>query len=217
MIVVGIRHDLLSGIDSTNLGQLMTPWSRKSNVEDVLDGMPKLRSGLSRNDSPAVWKQTMKDAAAAVCKAVAFWPAPERSLFRARVNESRSIRRIRQELGLARRLGLPKLGPNAPTTLPVGFWTHASEFYPTTKQDPTCLRISLDTFLHLFMPNCLVSPPRHATSLKRSPLITEAGTPAALQTDSGCNSKGNPPPPSQAIYQRTVIILSIRTRNSADR
>ena len=87
VIVVGIRHDLLSGIDSTNLGQLMTPWSRKSNVEDVLDGMPKLRSGLSRNDSPAVWKQTMKDAAAAVCKAVAFWPAPERSLFRARVNE----------------------------------------------------------------------------------------------------------------------------------
>lgn len=87
VIVVGIRHDLLSGIKSANLGQLMTPWSRKSNVEDVLDGMPKLRSGISRDDSPAVWKQTMKDAAAAVCKAVAFWPVPERTLFRARVNE----------------------------------------------------------------------------------------------------------------------------------
>src|ERR1035438_8498143 len=127
-----------------------------------------------------------------------------------------SIRRTRQGLGLARRPDLPRLGPNAPKPLQAGFWTHASEFYQTTKQDPTCLRILLDTCLHLHMPNCLVSPPRHATSLNRSPPITKAGIPAVLQTDSGCNSKGNPPLPSRAIYQRTVIILSIQTRSSAD-
>ena len=49
--------------------------------------MPKLRSGLSKDDSAANWGKAIRDAAASVCKAVSFLPHDERETFRARINE----------------------------------------------------------------------------------------------------------------------------------
>jgi DNA (cytosine-5)-methyltransferase 1 len=87
VIVVGVRQDLAAKLESSAASSLLTPWSAKASVKDVLHGMPKLRSGLSRNDSTDTWIQTMKDAAEVVCKAVAILPAADRALFRQRVNE----------------------------------------------------------------------------------------------------------------------------------
>jgi DNA (cytosine-5)-methyltransferase 1 len=91
VIVVGVRQDLAAKLESSAASSLLAPWSTKVSVRDVLHGMPKLRSGLSRNDSPATWIQTMKDAAEVVCKAVAILPAADRSLFRQRVNACANV------------------------------------------------------------------------------------------------------------------------------
>lgn len=91
VIVVGIRRDLIRKSQPLHVGQRMTSSDHRASVEDVLKGMPKLRSGVSHKDSPAVWAQTMRDAAAMVCKAVAVWPASERTLFRERINECADV------------------------------------------------------------------------------------------------------------------------------
>jgi DNA (cytosine-5)-methyltransferase 1 len=91
VIVVGIRQDLIHESQPLQVGQWMTSSNIKASVEDVLKGLPKLRSGLSHEDSPALWRQTMRDAAAIVSKAVAVWPANERKLFRERINECTDI------------------------------------------------------------------------------------------------------------------------------
>lgn len=87
VIVVGIRKDVLDKPMAVRLDQLIPRWTKKATVADVLKGMPKLRSGLSRDDSTANWGKAVKDAAAAVCKAVSFLPHDERETFRARINE----------------------------------------------------------------------------------------------------------------------------------
>jgi DNA (cytosine-5)-methyltransferase 1 len=87
VIVVGIRKSDFDSMATPTVNQLLTPSALRTKVEDVLDGMPRLRSGLSRHDSFETWAKTMKEAAALVCKAVGFFPARERAEFRDRVNE----------------------------------------------------------------------------------------------------------------------------------
>lgn len=86
VIVVGVRKDAADGLKS-NLEQFIPRWTSKAKVADVLKGMPKLRSGLSREDSQAEWGNAVKEAAASVSKAVALFPASEREIFRARLKE----------------------------------------------------------------------------------------------------------------------------------
>ena len=87
VIVVGIRKDVLDKPTAVRLDQLIPRWSKRATVSDVLKGMPKLRSGLSRDDSVATWGKAVRDAASTVCKAVSFLPTDERETFRARLNE----------------------------------------------------------------------------------------------------------------------------------
>ena len=91
VIVVGIRKDVLDKPIAVRLDQLIPRCNMKATVADVLRGMPKLRSGLSREDSIANWGNAVKNAAAIVCKAVSVLPHDERDIFRARVNECAAV------------------------------------------------------------------------------------------------------------------------------
>jgi DNA (cytosine-5)-methyltransferase 1 len=85
VIIVGIRQSDLVLDNLRNVGQLMHPATAKVTVEDVLGGMPRLRSGLSKNDSPSEWAAAMREAAKNVSRAIAFLPGRERALFRERI------------------------------------------------------------------------------------------------------------------------------------
>lgn len=88
VIIVGIRKADFNLNDLRNVGPLLRPSATRATVEHVLSGMPRLRSGLSKNDSPDGWVVAMQEAAKIVSKAVAFLPVRERSMFRERVDES---------------------------------------------------------------------------------------------------------------------------------
>jgi DNA (cytosine-5)-methyltransferase 1 len=87
VIIVGVRKADLDPSVIRDANQLLVPSTTKVTVQDVLAGMPRLRSGLSRNDSPREWAEAMQEAAKSVSKAVGFLPARERALFRDRVME----------------------------------------------------------------------------------------------------------------------------------
>ncbi len=112
VIVVGIRKDAFDEPKVAELNQLITRYKSKAKVSDVLKGMPKLRSGLSREDSPSEWGRAVREAAATVSKAVAFLPQGERETFRARLRECAEIAN-RQNHPLSRSGSRPaKVGPN---------------------------------------------------------------------------------------------------------
>ncbi len=117
VIVVGIRKDVLDNPIAVRLEQLIPRWTTKATVADVLKGMPKLRSGLSKDDSAASWCKAVKDAAASVSKAVSFLPHDERETFRARINEcAESATKSLNPLTRAA-LKPAKVGPNCSDTL----------------------------------------------------------------------------------------------------
>jgi DNA (cytosine-5)-methyltransferase 1 len=117
VIVVGIRKDVLDKPMAVRLDQLIPRWTTKATVADVLKGMPKLRSGLSRDDSAPNWAKAVKDAAAAVCRAVSFLPHDERDTFRARINKCAAS--ATKTLNSLTRTALKpaKVGPNCSDTL----------------------------------------------------------------------------------------------------
>jgi len=117
VIVVGIRKDVLDQPMAVRLDQLITRWTKKATVADVLKGMPKLRSGLSRDDSASNWGKAVKDAAAAVCKAVSFLPHDERDTFRARVNECAGLATKTSNPLPRTALRPAKVGPNCSVLL----------------------------------------------------------------------------------------------------
>ena len=66
VIIVGIRRDLLKGVDDFTPPRLPET-AHKATVRDVLSGMPVLRSGISsregRKDDPEGWRRTVRLAA----------------------------------------------------------------------------------------------------------------------------------------------------------
>lgn len=90
VIVVGIRRDLGERIKMRIKIPLLAPNSERSTVRHVLGGMPKLRSGLSQNDSPETWIEALERAGEAASKAIGFWPIGERKLFQDRIAECTS-------------------------------------------------------------------------------------------------------------------------------
>lgn len=91
VIVVGVREDVGHLIATPAFDQLIPQWPMRTKVEDVLKGMPKLRSGLSRNDTLDDWAKAIEEAAAIVCEAVAFLPRQERQEFRSRIKECAKV------------------------------------------------------------------------------------------------------------------------------
>jgi DNA (cytosine-5)-methyltransferase 1 len=90
VIVIGIRRDLAERIKMKIKFPLLAPNSERSTVRHVLGGMPKLRSGLSQNDSPETWIEALERAGEAASEAIGFWPIKERRLFQDRIAECTS-------------------------------------------------------------------------------------------------------------------------------
>jgi DNA (cytosine-5)-methyltransferase 1 len=90
VIIVGIRNDIAALIDERQLNHAtMKAHSDQVSVRDVLDGMPVLRSGLSRgDDDPETWRAAMAVATKAVLASQPDLPREERAVFRAIVTES---------------------------------------------------------------------------------------------------------------------------------
>lgn len=68
VIVVGLREDLAKGLPDSALAELMVRHGLRATVGHVIDGMPRLRSGLSRGDSPEEWKKVVDAAMAFVAE-----------------------------------------------------------------------------------------------------------------------------------------------------
>jgi DNA (cytosine-5)-methyltransferase 1 len=109
VIVVGIRREDFNRKALLDSDQLMVPSETRVSVADVLDGMPRLRSGLSRGDSPDSWATAVAEASAIVSKAVSFLPLREREIFRARLKECAEMannRSVRWSRNVSRPSGL---------------------------------------------------------------------------------------------------------------
>lgn len=67
VIVVGLRADLAEDLPDNSLADLMTRHTLKATVGNVIDGMPRLRSGLSKGlDDEAEWRNVVETAMAFV-------------------------------------------------------------------------------------------------------------------------------------------------------
>jgi DNA (cytosine-5)-methyltransferase 1 len=87
VIIIGIRKGDFDPNPVFKAGLLLAPSRSQVTVQDVLGGMPYLRSGLSQSDSPQQWAEALKDAAKTVSKAISFLPYKEKALFRERIEE----------------------------------------------------------------------------------------------------------------------------------
>ena len=83
VIIVGIRADIAAGLDDSQIGAALLAQSRSSVVvRDVLKGMPRLRSGLSKgNDSKETWQSETSRIMRDVSKATAGLSEPNRKKF----------------------------------------------------------------------------------------------------------------------------------------
>ena len=80
VIIVGIRSDIAKGVDSN--GILSLPFFDKQvRVKDVIETMPRLRSGLARNDDVVEWKKTVISASCMMREKSRFLPASFRKEF----------------------------------------------------------------------------------------------------------------------------------------
>lgn len=104
VIVVGLRSDLATGIPDNALAELMVRHSLKATVGQVIGGMPKLRSGLSRGpDTEDQWRQIVSEAMAYVADVDI--PLPMEQQFAFAAAAERHIRRFRASNQLPKRDG----------------------------------------------------------------------------------------------------------------
>jgi DNA (cytosine-5)-methyltransferase 1 len=68
VIIVGIRSDIATALPDASFANLLERRRSSATVSNVLEGLPKLRSGLSRTqDGPEEWKQAVVAAMDRVC------------------------------------------------------------------------------------------------------------------------------------------------------
>lgn len=93
VIIIGIRRDVFDALgENARSGCLLTPRSVETRVGDVLDGMPRLRSGLSRtDDTSAAWGQAIEQAAGLLLTARTALRPKEATQFRKIVRECAAI------------------------------------------------------------------------------------------------------------------------------
>lgn len=96
VIIIGIRKDLACGLSDINRAGLVPISYVKTTVWDVLEGMPELRSGLSRDsDTPERWRETASDAMLAAANACMANQLPEvASVLRTAAQEVKIIARL---------------------------------------------------------------------------------------------------------------------------
>jgi DNA (cytosine-5)-methyltransferase 1 len=99
VIVIGLRADLAEHVPDSALADLMVKHNLAATVGNVLDGMPTLRSGLSRiEDNAAAWKQTVETAMAFVTDADTALPDEQHQEFAARAEAHRKAFTARNEV-----------------------------------------------------------------------------------------------------------------------
>lgn len=115
VIILGVRRDLADKIDEHRLCDArLQPHERRARVSDVLDGMPLLRSGLSRGqDSAVAWRAAFRAGVRAVLdSAFDLMPGQEQEL-RAVLNNVLALE-IAEQRGALRPNGL---GTGCPSSL----------------------------------------------------------------------------------------------------
>ena len=88
VIILGVRRDLADRIDENRLCDArLQPHERRARVSDVLDGMPPLRSGLSRGqDSAVAWRAAFRTGVRAVLDSAFDLPPEQEQELRAVLN-----------------------------------------------------------------------------------------------------------------------------------
>ncbi len=97
VIIIGIRKDLVNSISVDTL-HYQSIRDYQVRVKDVIGTMPKLRSGLSRDDDWLVWQETVLDAIRLVLDDTSRIPKKYRDDFKQRLLKCNSIIRARAPL-----------------------------------------------------------------------------------------------------------------------
>lgn len=117
VIVAGLRGDFSKLDQAPSSVGILNRSQQQARIEDVLDGMVRLRSGLSHDDSPDRWATEMQRAAKTVLSAFNSFPQPEKRIFKERAAECARI--VQEESYLLQRTASRpnKLGLNCPAAL----------------------------------------------------------------------------------------------------
>lgn len=86
VIIVGVRADVASRLPRGFSPKLMKS-DKAVTVADVLSNLPRLRSGLSRDDNPAAWKETIASAISQVRRASSDYQGENPEAFHAALGE----------------------------------------------------------------------------------------------------------------------------------
>jgi len=117
VIVTGLRCDRLKHEQGPLGVGLLNASGHRAVIEDVLDGMARLRSGLSHHDSPDLWAREMQSAVKTVLSAFNSFPQPEKRLLKERTEECGRIVQDESYM-LARTASRPnRFGVNCPAAL----------------------------------------------------------------------------------------------------
>lgn len=92
VIIVGIRNgDSPDSGNGRGLADILVPHERRATVADVLDGMPRLRSGLSKEaDSPFEWLGVLNEAIAKLKLSASQLDGDRRAKFEAKLSDFRT-------------------------------------------------------------------------------------------------------------------------------
>jgi len=105
VIIVGIKRSIAEKLPKSCLPGL-TKSSSKSLVKDVLKGMPKLRSGLSKQDSQSAWYHAVHDAIEKVHRCLPLYAGKHKDKFVKQLNkvrvESKKRDKKRRSLSLSK-------------------------------------------------------------------------------------------------------------------
>lgn len=93
VIIVGIRNrDTGHSVNGNGLGDILVAHDRTATVADVLDGMPKLRSGLSKEADAAIeWFGVLNEAIATLKRSSSQLDSDHRAKFEARLSSFRTV------------------------------------------------------------------------------------------------------------------------------
>lgn len=110
VIIVGIRADIAAGLNDNQVDEALLPRSEVSaRVRDVLKGMPKLRSGLSKGDDSAeIWRSEVSRIMRGVSKMTTALSGEDKKRFRS-LGQSVALM-LSSSTRFTRRIGGPYLG-----------------------------------------------------------------------------------------------------------
>lgn len=117
VIVIGLRSDFSGFCRKQPEQGILKRSQSQAKIEDVLDGMSRLRSGLSHKDSPSAWASEIRGALKIVSIAFNSFPPDDRREFKKRTEECAEILQSESHL-LPRTASRPnRIGLNCPAAL----------------------------------------------------------------------------------------------------